>query len=187
MMNQKLFIEVMVLACMLYSANAYARSTSVDVALSSTYRTPLHSENWSPYVSCGVSIGMPTYVPGISIEPGFELGVIKHAKRKISAECIHLRNAIKFDTLFIVKSFSLNPYIGLSSMMVGNARDGEIDIFHQYIFSTVENEYGLFAGVSPKFAFGKMIVGLPVEVESVLSSPRKFVLLNIALKIGFGL
>ena len=141
------------------------------------------SGSWLPYTTGGLSFTMPTTLPMISCFVGGEVGILVPRNGGYDIQAIHTEFGIKADLFRSGRKFGISPVAGLSSTMVG-IHEGRLDI-QLHTFRNVENEYGLFAGLSAWYRWKRIEVRLPVYVDRVLSFPQRFTTVVTRLQLGY--
>lgn len=140
--------------------------------------------HWKPYPTAGIYFVMPSTLSWLSCITGGEAGVIADKSAELTVQCIHVRFGIMADNLIRHSCLQLRPEAGLSSMMIGG-EDGIIDLAHSHVFGIVENEYGIYFGIEPRFVWKKLLFSLPIRIERTFSSPDRFDAVIISGLVGY--
>lgn len=151
----------------------------------SSVNTPLVTEFWQPFPTAGVALIMPSTVKNGELEAAIEAGKMSSRGHTVNLECLQFRCGLRVHSFFEWNNLDLNPSCGISGMMIGNSGKGIKDIVQLHVFSNVENEFGLYGGISPTYSYHAFSICIPVLYNRILSIPERLTMITCALQIGY--
>jgi len=142
---------------------------------------------WNRYVTTGVHMDFPTYIPKMLIHFSVEAGMIdKKDETILDVKIFHSAISASYDFPIAINRLSIRPRIGLSNVIITTMKLKEfIDIDKELkIFNDVENEFGIVGGIDPVLKIKRFQISMPITGTMILSQPNYMITADISLTAG---
>lgn len=151
-----------------------------------TYNYPFDSLGslWSPFVTGGIQLDFPTYIPHLFFSGIFDGGLIEKKDKSVTdLKIFHQTIAAVYHISLVKRFFGIRPQVGLVNTMI---YIGEVasTIINDAVFDAVENEFGILVGADIVFSYKKLLVSIPVSVTRTFSSPKYFDTATLSFTVG---
>lgn len=159
------------------------------VRTSVTFHEPFYhtGSNWNRYLTTGVHLDFPTYIPRLFIHFFAEAGMIdKKDETILDVKIFHSAISASFDFPIIRSRLSVRPRIGLSNVIITTMKLKDFVTIHEdlEIFADFENEFGVTGGLEPVLKIKQLQISMPVTGTLILSLPNYMITADISLTAG---
>ena len=159
------------------------------VRASATYHEPLNhtGEYWNRYITTGVHMDFPTYIPKMLIHLSMEAGMIdKKDETILDVKIFHSAVSASYDFPIVKNRLSVRPRVGLSNVIITTMKLKEFFNIDKEmkIFNDVENEFGIVGGIEPVLKIKRFQISMPITGTMILSLPNYLITADISLNAG---
>ena len=159
------------------------------VRASVTFHEPFYHTGyyWNRYVTTGVHMDFPTYIPRMLIHFSTEAGMIdKKDKSILDVKIFHSAVSASYDFPIVKDKFSVRPRIGLANVIITTMKlEDFVDIYDGLeIFTDFENEFGIVGGIEPVLKIKQFQITMPITGTMILSLPNYMITADISLTAG---
>lgn len=157
-------------------------------ALSVSVRNPIgiSGKYWKKYNAAGLKFEFPSKIKDLQCLAAFETGHVFNKFETASVYLLHIYFGAQYSYATPLKWFKLIPQLSITNTMFS-----DFNVFDALFktdrisFADVENEYGIRAGLEPRFVYKNFFLGIPVIIERTFSSPDRFDLFLITINAGY--
>lgn len=159
------------------------------VRASVTFHEPFYHTGyyWNRYITTGLHMDFPTYIPRMLIHFSAEAGMIdKKDETILDVKIFHSAVSASYDFPIVKDRFSVRPRIGLSNVIITTMKLEEfVDIYEGLeIFADFENEFGIVGGIEPVLRIKQFQITMPISGNIILSLPNYIITADISLTAG---
>ncbi|MGD9202051.1 MAG: hypothetical protein PVI26_10835 [Chitinispirillia bacterium] len=193
-----LIFSTSILSCIYGSEDTDSLPEVLQIAETKPYRFGIHvagtyhillnqpKKLWNNYVTGGINFDFPSDLKDLKIKLGIEAGRINNKKSDIDISLLYTSLVFTYKFQVFSSILFIKPHCGFTSTVICLIPNIEIgDLAKEALHPTrqFESEFGILGGIEPVLKIEKILIGIPVYVE-VLLSYQEIITVNFALTLG---